>query len=104
MNWSDWVSLLACVAAVLALVPAFAPMLKRRKAGKRAKESIQPEESAAAPEPVELNAFGKALVLTTYALAIGIIELVLFSPIAGIFGARVDVNTMPTNWLVAFYG
>lgn len=41
--------------------------------------------------------------LTSMAVAFGVIELVLFSAVAGLFGVTVDVNTMPTNWLVAFY-
>ena len=43
------------------------------------------------------------MVLTSVGLAIGVIEIVLFSAIAAFFGVAVDVQTMPTNWLIVFY-
>ena len=120
MNTSDWIALAACVAAFIALIPAFAPIMQSRKKGKseassRPIASSPDENSGAAPSPIEsqvekkasepakLNAFGNALVLSAMALAIGVIELVLFSSVAGLFGIVVDINTMPTNWLIAFY-
>ena len=107
MNWSDWIALIACIAACLALVPAFAPMLKSRKEDKDTDQpdgSAQQQVTAKNRKPVKLNDFGKALVLTSAGLAIGVIELVLFSAVAGLFDVTVDVKTMPTNWLVVFYG
>lgn len=108
MSTSDWTSLAACVAAFLALIPAFSQMVRDRSArGKRKEASEQPAEEAApavsTTEPKPLNALGRALILTSMAVAFGVIELVLFSAVAGLFGVTVDVNTMPTNWLVVFY-
>ena len=106
MNTSDWIALAACVAAFLALIPAFTPMLRGRKShGKMdsTQASTSPSKSADPSEPAKLNAFGKALVLTSMALVIGVIEIVLFSAIAEAFGVAVDVKTMPTNWLIVFY-
>ena len=106
MNQSDWIALAACVAAFLALIPAFAPMLRNRKLRQKpngAHASPPPSDSAEPAEPAKLNAFGKAMLLTSMGLVIGVIEIVLFSAIATLFGIAVDVNTMPINWLTVFY-
>jgi len=103
MTWSDWIALLAAVAACLALIPAYLPLLKSKNRISWGRKAVKPTKEGPS-EPVKLNDFGKALVLTSYGLAIGVIELVMFSAIAGLNGVSVDVSTMPTNWLVAFYG
>lgn len=106
MHVANWIALAACVAAFLALVPSFSPMLKEHKSRQKKNEAqaTPPSKPDVSDEPVRLNAFGKALALTSMALVIGVIEIVLFSAVAELFGVAIDVKTMPTNWLVVFYG
>jgi TRAP-type C4-dicarboxylate transport system permease small subunit len=107
MSTSDYIALAAAVAAFLALVPQFAQLL-RKKGRKKRDPDVSSAELASAeppkpPEPIELNAFGKALVLTAYGLAFGVIEIVSFNFVARLYGVAIDVETMPTDWLVVFY-
>ncbi len=104
MQTSDWIALAACVAAFLALIPAFSPLFRKtrleEKAGSTETSSfIETEDGAAPPHPSPpLNNFGTAVVLTSLALAIGVVEIVLFSAVANYFGVAVDSHTMPSNW------
>lgn len=117
MTMSDWISLAACVAAFIALIPSYAPMLEARRGKRKGKgappsptalesppePSARPVAAEQAPEPKKLNAFGKALVLSAMGLCIGVIELVLFSFFAAVGGVAIDLATMPITWQVAFY-
>lgn len=109
MHTSDWIALAACIAAFLALIPAFVPLLTRSKSPSKTQDNAPlpntaKDESASSATPAPpLNNFGTALVLTALALVIGVVEIVLFSVAARFFGVAVDVNSMPTNWLVVFY-
>jgi hypothetical protein len=81
-------------------------MLKDRKVRRKrdgTQASLPPSDSTVDSEPEKLNAFGKAMLLTSMGLVIGVIEIVLFSATAAFFDVAVDVNTMPTNWLIVFY-
>ena len=81
---------------------------KRKKGkGKENEQRSLSEQAVTESEPtdpVKLNAFGKALVLTAAGLAIGVVELIVFSAAATVFQIEINVATMPTNWLVVFYG
>ena len=107
MNTSDYIALAAAVAAFLALIPQFAQLT--RKKGRKKKDSDASSAEPASveppkpPEPMELNAFGKTLVLTVYGLAFGVFEIVSFSTAARLYGVAINIETMPTNWLVVFY-
>lgn len=54
-------------------------------------------------KPLHLNRFGRALAFTSLGVVIGLVELVLFSWVAHFAGVDVNVTTMTTSWLVAFY-
>lgn len=109
MHTSDWIALAACVAAFLALIPAFAPLLRKTKSKVRTEcegtsSNVGAEEDAATPEASPpLNNFGTAVVLTSIALAVGVVEIVLFSAVANYFGIAVDTNTMPSNWRAVYF-
>jgi hypothetical protein len=78
-----------------------------KKLAEQAPKANDPStQSTSPPEQEErkpLNGFGRALVLTSYAFVVVVIEVVLFSAVASIYGIEVNVSTMPTNWLVVFY-
>jgi hypothetical protein len=60
-------------------------------------------ESPESSKPVKLNRFGRAFFATAIGVAIGIVELILFSAAAGYFGVAINLATMPLNWQVGFY-
>jgi len=106
MATSDWISLAACVAAFLALVPSFSQMLANRKAEKVNVTSSPLEKgvsNATHTERPKLNALGRAFLLSSMAVALIVIEVVLFGLVASLFGIDVNVNTMPIPWLIVFY-
>lgn len=120
MNTSDWIALAAAAAAFIGLIPQFAQMTRERNGKTKTEQASansqsSPDEttqaastpSASLPaepsKPVKLNALGRALVLTSMGIAIGVVELVLFSTAAAFMGVEVNSATMPTNWLVVFY-
>lgn len=104
MNSSDWIALAAAFAAFLGLIPQFAQITREKSSKKKGAVARATEPAPAEPpEPAKLNAFGRALVLTVIGVAIGVIELVLFSAAANFFAVAMNVATMPTNWLVVFY-
>jgi hypothetical protein len=108
MHTSDWIALAACIAAFLALIPAFTPLLRKAKSkvkeqSKGTSSFVGTEEGATTPDPTPpLNNFGTAIVLTSIALTVGVVEIVLFSAIANYFGVAVDTNTMPLNWQAVY--
>ncbi|HEY3327302.1 MAG TPA: hypothetical protein VGK14_09025 [Novimethylophilus sp.] len=107
MNTSDWIALAAACAAFIGLIPQFAQMTRTKSSKEKqpvAKATdAATEEPQGKSEPVKLNDFGKALVLTVCGLAIGVVEIVLFSTFANIYGIAISTVTMPTNWLIVFY-
>lgn len=102
MNRSDWISLVACIGTLLALIPAYSQFaVKKNK--KRKSSAISQEQKNEKDEPVKYSAFFRATVLTAMAFVIGIIEIVIFSWIASYFNIGIDINTMPLNWKVGFF-
>ena len=127
MTRSDWISLLACIAAFVGLVPPFTGMLRRRKrrstrpgreveptepsvavaGSEREVEPTEPSVAVAGSEKtrrhVRLNPFGNAFVLTAMAAAVGGIELVIFGAVSSHFGVPAEPASMSTLWRLGFH-
>lgn len=110
MTTSDWIALTACIAAFIGLIPAFSQLLHSRKSSKSIAIPFKLEEASNVTplqsEPEEratLNGFGRALVMTSVALVFGVVEIIIFSAVASMYGVAVNVHTMPTNWTIVFY-
>jgi hypothetical protein len=82
-------------------------MLHELKSPKKGNAPKPPKKSGLEPTPSEtpkrLNAYGRALAFTSMALVFGVIEIVLFSAVAALFGVDVSIATMPLAWLIVFY-
>ena len=50
-----------------------------------------------------LNPFGYGIAYTAMGVAIGLIELIVFSGAAAAFNVEINLDTMPLNWRVGFY-
>jgi hypothetical protein len=107
MTRSDWISLIAAVGTLLALIPAYHLYFaghKSRKPERIAKSETTkpaPDEETNAEKP--MGPYGRAAALTAMACVILVIELVAYSWIASLFKVKVDLNTMPLNWTVGFW-
>jgi hypothetical protein len=107
MSRAEIISLIACLAAVLALIPSYWLMFGNSKSKKRARskgtESGAPVLAKDAPEPTPMPAMVRALALTAMGFAILVIELVVFGLLSRLFGVPTTVAQMPTLWQVGFY-
>jgi hypothetical protein len=108
MTKSDWIALAACIATFLALIPSFLTLMRDRKPKKQLKKNNQPEikqNTEVKPENQKKShgPFMNAFVLTIMAVVIGIIEFILFSWFAYMFGVVVEFGKMPLIWNVVFY-
>jgi hypothetical protein len=108
MSRSDWIALVACLAAVLALVPAYSGMLqlRRQRKGRKlaAAQEKQSDQAAGSEDMRQPGALMRALVCISMTLLVGVAEVVVFSWIASMYGVEVEPKSMPTNWLIVFYG
>lgn len=50
-----------------------------------------------------INAMGRTMIWAALAVATFLVELIIFSLIAMLFGVSINIETMPLNWLFGFY-
>jgi len=68
-----------------------------------ARSADETAANTASRQPKRLNALGRAVVLTSMAVAVGVSELIVFSGVATVFSVDVNPSTMPVAWLIVFY-
>ena len=106
MSRSDLISLIACVGTFLALIPAYKGMFGASKSatecGTPDAQERTPSEKAAVSKR-KPTAVTRALVCVSTACILGVIEILLFSQFAAIYGVAVDIKSMPTNWAAVYY-
>src|SRR3954463_10151638 len=105
MDLSLWISMVAAGAAFIGLIPPFIAMFREGATRKGSADiafgdaQISEAESKSAPaKALTDSAFGRAILLTGMATAIGVVELVVFGGIAGFMGVDVNIHTMSTLW------
>ncbi len=106
LTTNDYICLVAAIATILALPPAYQNYFKKNKEEKLNRTKIQSEGTNAQTEIVEkqpMPAFMKAFVCVAFAAAILVIELIAFSWILSIAGIEFNLDTMPVNWKIGFY-
>ena len=107
MPRAELISLIACVAAVLALVPSYWLMVGNNNSKKRARakgtEPGAPVQANDGPGPTPMPPMVRALGLAGMGFAVLVIELVVFGLLSRFFGVPNSVAQMPTLWQVGFY-
>ncbi len=109
MKTSNWIALGALIVAVLGLIPQFYSIFAKKKRNNRTtvkkttkaeakpnkeKEEIEDEESM----PFML----RILLFVVYAVAVFLIEIILFGVAAYFFDVSMDFETMPFIWKAIF--
>jgi hypothetical protein len=105
LSRSDWIALIAAAGTLIGLVPAFGQYLasKRRRTKRKSPAPVElpsppTDDKAEKPTP----AYMKALACTSMAFVLFVIELVIFTWIAHLFGVAADFDTMTLPWRMGF--
>jgi hypothetical protein len=108
MNRSDWIALAACIVTFLGIIPPFYQILTTKKIKKKNDKPAKEQVTASPdlkiePENQKVRPLYNAFIQTIAAVLIFLIELIVFSWLAYVFDVKVDISTMPLNWLIGFY-
>ena len=108
MMRSDWIALAACIASFVGLIPPFLKLMKEWKPRKRAKQNKQQSDQPVSTDKKDTDVqkwgpYMKAFVLTCMAVLLFLIELILFTWIAYLFGVNIEIGKMPLVWTIGFF-
>jgi|LakMenEpi03Aug12_release.lakeMendotaPanAssembly.Ray.scaffolds.fasta_scaffold1779024_1 hypothetical protein len=109
MDTSNLIALGALIVAVLGLVPQFYGMFSKKKTRKKNDKTAGKVESKTEEQQKEnvekepMPPMLRILMLVVFAVAIFLIEIIIFGIIAHLCGVNVDLATMSLLWKVIFY-
>lgn len=110
METSNWIALGALIVAIVGLIPQFHSIFTRKKRNSRtavkktAKAEARPiKEKEEIDDEESMPFMLRILLLVVYAVAIFIVEIILFSVVAHFFDVNIDLATMPLIWKVVFF-
>ena len=109
METSNLIALGALIVALVGLIPQFYPMFSKKKTKKKTikpQQNIEEkatEETKDTKEKEPMPFMLRILMLVVFAVAIFLIEIIIFGIVAYCFGVTIDLGTMPLIWKVIFY-
>ena len=107
METSNLIALGALIIALIGLIPPFYNMLKNTNSQKKYKQIENSkkiiEESKENKKNKPIPFMLRILVLMAFAVAVLLIELIIFGILAHLFQVDISFTTMPIIWKIAFF-